>query len=53
MTKQEKRLELGNRAKILLDLHLDNPKDFSSDFILDKLIELYEHFELDKEKAAS
>lgn len=53
MTGQEKRYELGYRAKVLLDLHLENPKEFNAEFVLNKLFELYEKFELDKEKAVS
>jgi hypothetical protein len=43
MTDDEfKELDLGKRAKILIDLHLENPEKFSKEFILDQLFKQYE-----------
>lgn len=37
-----KRLELGSKAKVLLDLYLENPKKFHAEFVLEQLLNEYE-----------
>ena len=37
-----KRLELGSKAKVLLDLYLENPKKFHAEFVLEQLLKEYE-----------
>jgi hypothetical protein len=48
--KGKKRLELGERAKVLLDLHLENPKKYDSEFVLNYLLNQYEKLQLDIEE---
>jgi hypothetical protein len=42
--------ELGKRAKVLLDLHIENPKRFNADAILDHLFMEYEKHKFDLEE---
>lgn len=44
-----KRLALGELAKVLIDLHLENPKQYDAEFILDKLVSEYSKQGLDLE----
>lgn len=39
---QYKEMELGHYAKVLVDLHLENPKKFDAKTVLDRLINEYE-----------
>jgi hypothetical protein len=49
MDYNEKLIEIGRQAKVLMELHLEKPKDFHSERILDELINVYEKLELDKD----
>lgn len=48
-----KRLELGSKAKVLLDLYLENPKKYNSEFVIEQLLNEYEKqgFERDDAQA--
>jgi hypothetical protein len=45
----EKLNDIGMRAKVLMDLHLENPKEFNAERILDEIMNLYENLGLDQE----
>lgn len=47
--KGKKRLQLGEWAKVLLDLHLENPNQYTKDFIINQLLNKYENLQLDIE----
>lgn len=47
-----KRLEIGYRAKVLLDLHLEDPKGYPAEFILNSLFKEYEKQGFDLEEQA-
>lgn len=53
MTEQDKLIELGIRAKVLLRLHLEDTKIFNAEHILNNLFDLYERFEFDIEQKKS
>jgi hypothetical protein len=36
-----KKLDLGELARVLIDLHLEDPKKFNSEMILTKLVDKY------------
>ena len=42
--------EFGQIAKVLLDLHLEDPKKYDQSFILEKLFSNYEKLERQTEK---
>lgn len=48
-----KRLELGSKAKVLLDLYLENPKKYNAEFVVEQLLNEYEKqgFERDNAQA--
>lgn len=43
----KKHAELGMRAKVLLQLHLEKPTDYTPLFIVDRLFEVFENLELE------
>ncbi|MBT2723066.1 hypothetical protein [Bacillus sp. ISL-46] len=47
--KGKKRLQFGEWAKVLVDMHLENPKQYPKDFILEQLLNKYENLEFDLE----
>ncbi|MGD6832544.1 hypothetical protein ACQCT5_10295 [Sutcliffiella halmapala] len=48
--REAKILELGKQTKALLELHLENPKEYSKEYIMERLFNSYERMELDLEK---
>ncbi|MEH7306437.1 hypothetical protein [Neobacillus drentensis] len=48
--KELKRLSLGTLTKILFDLHLQDPKQYSAEFILNELFIYYSYLQLDMEE---
>jgi hypothetical protein len=49
MDYNEKLTEIGRQAKVLMELHLEKPKEFNSDRVLNELMNVYEKLGLDKE----
>ncbi|MEW4223162.1 hypothetical protein [Rossellomorea marisflavi] len=41
MERSEKIIEIGTKAKVLIDLHLENPVEFSPEYVLEKLLCAY------------
>lgn len=48
--KELKQLSLGTVTKILFDLHLQDPKRYSAEFILNELFIYYSNLKLDMEE---
>ncbi|MGG3470431.1 hypothetical protein ABES02_23465 [Neobacillus pocheonensis] len=48
--KELKQLSLGTVTKILFDLHLQDPKRYSAEFILNELFIFYSNLQLDTEE---
>lgn len=38
----EKLREIGMQAKVLLELHIEKPKEFSKKVVIERLLEMYE-----------
>jgi hypothetical protein len=50
MNYSEKLNEIGLQAKVLVELHLEKPKEFNAETVLNELINVYEKLELDSER---
>lgn len=50
MNYNEKLNEIGLQAKVLMDLHLEKPKEFGAERVLEELMKVYERLELNDPK---